>query len=70
MLKYSFPCKIYCKGPEGEQLEFVQALGPVKEKFEDAMDGPGSVGHDMRVPPQIKSGGASARRHSVGNNRG
>ena len=21
---------IYCKGPEGEQLEFVQALGPVK----------------------------------------
>jgi len=29
---------IYCKGPEGEQLEFVQALGPVKKKFEDAMD--------------------------------
>jgi len=24
---------IYCKGPEGEQLEFVQALGPVKETF-------------------------------------
>ncbi|MGL4960817.1 MAG: VOC family protein [Inquilinus sp.] len=28
---------IYCKGPEGEQLEFVQALGPVKQTFEDAM---------------------------------
>ncbi|GAA5073882.1 VOC family protein [Lysobacter panacisoli] len=27
---------IYCKGPEGEQLEFVQALGPVKRKFQDA----------------------------------
>lgn len=27
---------IYCKGPEGEQLEFVQALGPVKKVFEDA----------------------------------
>jgi len=27
---------IYCKGPEGEQLEFVQALGPVKKTFEDA----------------------------------
>lgn len=24
---------IYCKGPEGEQLEFVQALGPVKRTF-------------------------------------
>lgn len=28
---------IYCKGPEGEQLEFVQALGPVKKTFEEAM---------------------------------
>jgi catechol 2,3-dioxygenase-like lactoylglutathione lyase family enzyme len=27
---------IYCKGPEGEQLEFVQALGPVKQTFDDA----------------------------------
>jgi catechol 2,3-dioxygenase-like lactoylglutathione lyase family enzyme len=27
---------IYCKGPEGEQLEFVQALGPVKETFSNA----------------------------------
>jgi catechol 2,3-dioxygenase-like lactoylglutathione lyase family enzyme len=27
---------IYCKGPEGEQLEFVQALGPVKRLFDDA----------------------------------
>jgi catechol 2,3-dioxygenase-like lactoylglutathione lyase family enzyme len=27
---------IYCKGPEGEQLEFVQALGPVKKTFEEA----------------------------------
>ncbi|MDA2892126.1 VOC family protein [Mycolicibacterium sp. BiH015] len=24
---------IYCKGPEGEQLEFVQALDPVKQTF-------------------------------------
>jgi len=30
---------IYCKGPEGEQLEFVQALGPVKRLFDDALDG-------------------------------
>ncbi|GGC47867.1 VOC family protein [Chelatococcus reniformis] len=29
---------IYCKGPEGEQLEFVQALGPVKKTFEDAIE--------------------------------
>jgi catechol 2,3-dioxygenase-like lactoylglutathione lyase family enzyme len=29
---------IYCKGPEGEQLEFVQALGPVKKTFADAME--------------------------------
>jgi catechol 2,3-dioxygenase-like lactoylglutathione lyase family enzyme len=28
---------IYCKGPEGEQLEFVQALGPVKKTFADAL---------------------------------
>lgn len=28
---------IYCKGPEGEQLEFVQALGPVKKVFDDAL---------------------------------
>ena len=28
---------IYCKGPEGEQLEFVQVLGPVKKTFETAM---------------------------------
>jgi catechol 2,3-dioxygenase-like lactoylglutathione lyase family enzyme len=28
---------IYCKGPEGEQLEFVQALGPVKRTFDDAL---------------------------------
>ena len=27
---------IYCKGPEGEQLEFVKALGPVKKRFSDA----------------------------------
>lgn len=27
---------IYCKGPEGEQLEFVQALGPVKRVFDNA----------------------------------
>jgi len=28
---------IYCKGPEGEQLEFVKALGPVKKVFDDAL---------------------------------
>ena len=28
---------IYCRGPEGEQLEFVQALGPVKQVFDAAM---------------------------------
>jgi catechol 2,3-dioxygenase-like lactoylglutathione lyase family enzyme len=28
---------IYCKGPEGEQLEFVQALGPVKRTFDNAL---------------------------------
>ncbi|MDX3911683.1 MAG: VOC family protein [Sphingobium sp.] len=26
---------IYCKGPEGEHLEFVKALGPVKQRFAD-----------------------------------
>jgi catechol 2,3-dioxygenase-like lactoylglutathione lyase family enzyme len=29
---------IYCKGPEGEQLEFVQALGPVKQTFDRARE--------------------------------
>ncbi|WP_129774460.1 VOC family protein [Peristeroidobacter soli] len=29
---------IYCKGPEGEQLEFVQALGPVKQTFSNAFE--------------------------------
>jgi hypothetical protein len=29
---------IYCKGPEGEQLEFVQALGPVKQTFASAYE--------------------------------
>ena len=29
---------IYCKGPEGEQLEFVQALGPVKRTFDGAFE--------------------------------
>lgn len=29
---------IYCKGPEGEQLEFVQALGPVKRTFDAAFE--------------------------------
>lgn len=28
---------IYCKGSEGEQLEFVQALGPVKQVFDGAL---------------------------------
>ncbi|WP_291173734.1 VOC family protein [Hyphomicrobium sp.] len=29
---------IYCKGSEGEQLEFVQALGPVKQIFAKGFD--------------------------------
>ncbi len=29
---------IYCKGSEGEQLEFVQALGPVKQVFAGAFE--------------------------------
>lgn len=29
---------IYCKGPEGEQLEFVQVLGPVKKTFDGAYE--------------------------------
>jgi len=29
---------IYCKGPYGEQLEFVQALAPVKRTFQDAFE--------------------------------
>jgi catechol 2,3-dioxygenase-like lactoylglutathione lyase family enzyme len=29
---------IYCKGCEGEQLEFVQALGPVKRVFDSARE--------------------------------
>ena len=29
---------IYCKGPDGEQLEFVQALAPVKRTFQDAFE--------------------------------
>jgi catechol 2,3-dioxygenase-like lactoylglutathione lyase family enzyme len=29
---------IYCTGPEGEQLEFVQALGPVKRTFDQARE--------------------------------
>lgn len=28
---------IYCKGPEGEQLEFVKALGPVKQRFANTL---------------------------------
>lgn len=28
---------IYCKGPEGEQLEFVRSLGPVKQRFANAL---------------------------------
>jgi catechol 2,3-dioxygenase-like lactoylglutathione lyase family enzyme len=29
---------IYCKGPDGEQLEFVQALDPVRKTFHDALE--------------------------------
>jgi len=29
---------IYCKGPDGEQLEFVQALDPVKQTFQQALE--------------------------------
>ena len=28
---------IYCKGPDGEQLEFVKALGPVKQRFANTL---------------------------------
>ncbi|MCW1430131.1 VOC family protein [Novosphingobium sp. JCM 18896] len=28
---------IYCKGPEGEQLEFVKAIGPVKQRFANTL---------------------------------
>jgi catechol 2,3-dioxygenase-like lactoylglutathione lyase family enzyme len=29
---------IYCKGPEGEQLEFVKTIGPVKQRFSEALE--------------------------------
>ena len=29
---------IYCKGPEGEQIEFVKALGAVKQRFANAFE--------------------------------
>lgn len=29
---------IYCKGPEGEQLEFVQVLSPVKQTFDGSLE--------------------------------
>lgn len=29
---------MYCKGPEGEQLEFVQVLPPVRQTFEGALE--------------------------------
>jgi catechol 2,3-dioxygenase-like lactoylglutathione lyase family enzyme len=29
---------MYCKGPEGEQLEFVQVLGPVKRTFDGSLE--------------------------------
>lgn len=29
---------IYCKGPEGEQLELVQALDPVNQVFAQAKE--------------------------------
>ena len=29
---------IYCKGSEGEQLEFVQVLDPVKQVFDRALE--------------------------------
>ena len=29
---------MYCIGPEGEQLEFVQALAPVKQTFKEALE--------------------------------
>ena len=29
---------IYCRGPEGEQLEFVQVLNPVKQVFDGALE--------------------------------
>ena len=38
---------IYCKGPEGEQLEFVQALGPVKRVFDSAREARRKVGRRL-----------------------
>jgi hypothetical protein len=38
---------IYCKGPEGEQLEFVQALGPVKRTFDKRARGAAAGGRSM-----------------------
>jgi hypothetical protein len=29
---------MYCKGPEGEQLEFVQVLGQVKQTFDGSLE--------------------------------
>jgi hypothetical protein len=49
---------IYCKGPEGEQLEFVQALGPVRRVFDGARKA------RQRAPDsrQTRQGERTARR--------
>jgi catechol 2,3-dioxygenase-like lactoylglutathione lyase family enzyme len=41
---------IYCKGPEGEQLEFVQALGPVKQTFANGFESHHRLGR-VRLEP-------------------
>ena len=40
---------IYCKGPEGEQLEFVQVLDPVKRVFDQAREGRRSISSAERT---------------------
>jgi putative intracellular protease/amidase/catechol 2,3-dioxygenase-like lactoylglutathione lyase family enzyme len=52
---------IYCTGSEGEQLEFVQALGPVKKVFDDA--------RDARRQPADARAGAVDRRESTAETR-
>ncbi len=75
---------IYCKGPEGEQLEFVKALGPVKQRFattlaarQRALPVRGEGGHDAQDtldpagPGRLGGrGGAGRARRRAGSRRG
>ena len=59
---------IYCKGPEGEQLEFVKALGPVKKRFSEALrNGSRRSSADPQTPaadrpPELSANARSPRR--------